>query len=179
MKYFKEHWPLLVGLGLPALLILVVFFAYYLPGKTAKPTLDFIFVMDNYGSSNIRYEVRGDTLQAIDFTRNDGFNNAPFEPKTITNKKPILYRYDMKTDKSVEVTFEQVKALRLDTNFESPEGFRIEYSRGGGGLIFGSFSNINDYNSRYITKGASSSKLNLPSTTSYYGSQFEFLGWVK
>lgn len=180
MKFLRQHWPLLVGVGLPVVFILIIFIVQYLPNMSARPTQDFVFSMEDYNGATYRYEVRGDKVQKQDMYMQQGIKIQPYEPEVLPKTKgPELYRYNVTKDESIPLKFEEVQKLSLDSSYTSKDGFSITYGHGSGGLLFGMFGGRNyDYNSRYISKGSVEYRLNLPKGNGY-GSQFVFLGWVQ
>lgn len=177
MKFIKQHWPLLVGLGLPLLLIIITFAAFYLPSLSAKPTQDFLFTMRDYSRPSVSYQVNGGTVGEYDDSpiyRQD-LQYAPVPKPRLSGSG--LYRYDVISDKSIKLDLSDAQKFSLDSSLESRDGFTIDYGRGNGGIIFSMFGGSYDYNNRFISKGAYQKKLNLPADS--YSGQFEFLGWIK
>lgn len=178
MKYLKAHWPLVVGLGLPVVFILVIFLSVYIPTKTAKPSQDFVYVYGNYSGYGENYIVKDGKLV---LEKEPGYVRMPSDSQKINYKIPEIYIYHVEAGESKKIDYSQAQGLKLNINQESRDGFRIEYGGGRGGLFFDMFGGGDrDYNSKYVSKGAYSKKLNLPySSPDIYYSDFQFMGWVE
>ena len=90
-----------------------------------------------------------------------------------------LFIYNVKTDQSVQISFQEAQKMQLDSSTKSPDGFEVIYGNGNGGifpLFFGGYNSY-DYNARYLKGHTTTKKLNLSPSTYY--NNFRFLGWIK
>lgn len=153
-------------------MIIVLAVAIYLPGVNKKPAHNFIYATGgNMYYGQLKYTVSGEYLKEnrVTPTLNDPYYKGV---EQITN----LYLYDVESNSSTELTFEQASQYQLDPNTTSDDGYKVERGNGNGDFLFGSGGN--DYNTWFIKGHNRSKKLKLNvSTANYYDVQF--LGWVK
>lgn len=161
---WKKYFPLIIGLGLPILLIIFTAASIYLPKFFINPKFDFIY--SNNQSYNNKYYVLDSHIQINPNYRED------YYPKN----KPQLFYYDIKNDKSRALTYEEASLFNLDQNSKSPDGFEIVYGSESGSLFPIFFYTNRDYSTRYISGHNFSKKLNLIQQSDYY--DFQFLGWI-
>jgi hypothetical protein len=148
-------------------MIIFVAASIYLPALFIKPQYDFVYTVDSYYSSN-RYVVTNNRLTSE--ANRDYYNSSQQGPSK-------LYLYDVKLDKSQEISYDTALSLSLNSNTESLDGFSIVDGEGGGGFLPFYYSSGNNDNF-YIKKDSVSKKLNdiRLNGNSYYN--FRFLGWV-
>lgn len=159
----RNKLPLLVGIGLPILLVLYILITNYLPGLFIKPKSDFLYTTNSYSGYN--YVVVGNQLQ-LQEPNETGYDYNRYQ------QKPLLYRYNAIENKSTVITQEAGQQLDLDPSDKSPDGFKVSVGGSSGGYFFFPFS----YSSRqgiYI-KGKGLNKKIIDEN--YYN--FKFLGWV-
>ncbi len=169
----KKHLPLIVGIGVPVLMILFIIGSIYFPRLTAKPQYDFLHTNDGphyYGYRRYTYSVEGNRL-----VRTQVDVSAQVSAQHIS--EPELFRHDTARNTSRKISFEEALALTLDRASRSPDGFEV--GRGGGADgIFPFFFGGRDYNAVYLRKGNYAEKLNLIWSGNYYYGNSQFLGWV-
>ena len=196
----RKNLPLIVGFGLPVLLIVAVILSIYLPRLyTDKPKHNFLFM--NRGDYNYgyfppnptkadqtpppplyEYTVKDDRLQLnqVNVQSGRGYEKS---------RLPTVYLYNVKSNTYTTVNPDQVSAYKIISAKTSPDGYKLTQGGGGDtgavGFFFGGGRSY-DYNSIYLTKNSYSQKLNLPANVSlgncsyYYSSLMDcgFAGWV-
>jgi hypothetical protein len=174
----KKNIPLIIALAIPVLMIILVAAFIYLPGIGQKPKENFLYLTGNnaYNYGSQEYVVSGGHL----------IKNPPVPaPATPTpyyppadNTVPKFYLYNVVTNTSTELTFEQAQSYTLDSSNTSVDGYTVEQGTGGGGdLFFGGAPA--DYNDWFIKGHNRSEKLNLKLTGTDSYSNFQFLGWIQ
>jgi hypothetical protein len=191
MFNIRKNLPITLGIAIPVVMVLLIMLSVYLPKLMSKPDYNFLFTTGssyNYyrhvspasgtnmvANHEFTYEVSGGKL----IQNKQTYYYYPNEKPTASSK---LFLYAVKEGKSREVTFDEAKKLKLDTNSISPDGYEITNGSRGGGLFPFYYESGSDYNAKYIRKGISSHKLNLPAGTDpyyyYNDSSFRLLGWV-
>ncbi len=168
----KKNWPLIFALIAPFLMIVVVALLIYLPGLGKFPQKDFVYAtgFDIYYGSRI-YSVQSGHLIKSSFSNQEKLTPEIKNPESAV----VFYRYNVKTNTALEITFEEAQKLNLDPAKKSADGYEISQGSGGGdGLFFGAGR---DYESYYIRGYNRSKKLNLKLIGPNY-SNFQFLGWI-
>jgi hypothetical protein len=193
----RKHLPLVIGFAIPILLVVAVVLSIYVPRLTTKgPSTNFLFMsrQDYTYPTSVPpmyeegkglgarpsdaedlydYRLQGDRLEIVKVT-DRGYPRS---------RLPALYRYDVEQNTYAAVSEAELSVYRLQNSKTSPDGFEINSGSNGGG-IFEIFSGSRDYYATYITKGAYSKKLSLPSGTSvnttycYDLNSCGFVGWI-
>lgn len=196
-NFIKQNFALVLGLALPALLMVFFLVSTMIPQSLSDPPKhSLVFSIHDYPNNyqspvNLRLYVKDGKLTA-QYTKI--VQNSPNNYYTGWKK---LYLFDASTQKVRELTFgfpsepekiegmreevvEATKDLKLDTTTESPDGYSLShegYSRSG---LFNDIFWGGGYSSEArLRKGASSVKLVGPNDRSYfYYGNVEFIGWV-
>ncbi len=113
---YKEKIPLIVGIGLPFLLIIFVFATSYLPGLYVKPKYNFIYETGN----TYDYEITVISGKISAQPKYQNYYNNTYNPIM-----PSLYYYDVKNDKSRQISLPEAQALTLDSSSKSPDGLTV------------------------------------------------------
>ena len=104
---------------------------------------------------------------------------APASP-VYKGDAPPLYLYDVKSNTSHIITFDDTKNYTVDPSPSSPDGYNIKYEYNNNGFfeLFGSNNNNSGY---FIEKNGGKKNLNGLDGSSPYVDQgnFQFIGWVK
>ncbi|TSA46015.1 hypothetical protein D4R52_01285, partial [bacterium] len=167
----KKNISLILGLSIPVLMIIFVAGSIYLPALFVHPKTDFLYV--NYDNN---YYYTQYSIVAGKLVKNPDEN---LTHKSAQKSEAKLYLHDVQKNTSREVSFEEAKNLKLNSNIVSPDGFEVSYGGGGGGGMFPFFFDSGpDYNSRFLTGHGYSKKLNIQKSGSYY-LDFRFLGWIE
>lgn len=174
--FSKKNLPLLVALAIPLLMVLGLAAAVYLPSLGKSPTYNFLYV----SGSGVAYPGYKDYVYAVKDGRLVKQVLAPTDSPPYYKVQPEesqLYIYDVKTNLSHEISFEEAAKLNLDPSNESPDGYQV--ARGGytGGFLF--FDGRSDYEHWYLKGHNRSRQLNLKLVGSGYYDNFKFLGWIK
>jgi len=194
MKAFiKENTTLALGLGLPLLLVFLLWGATeWTQRNTVPPQYDMLFATNYYDYSNgMRFTVENGTLKATHVGK--GSSNRPklyrFNAKDDTIKEipytipPEMTTYNANgaandTTTITTINIPDTQALKLDVSFVSPDGFTFENNYRGrplfGELFFSGNSRYSGY-SIALTKGGY--RKYIPLKDSYSYSQ-KFIGWV-
>jgi hypothetical protein len=177
--------PLIVGIGVPVLMMLFIAAAIYLPGLFKKPQFDFIYSTAEYSWAAPTLEVKDQKLGFKCAEDQHYYSSDTFTEKEITAKcseefLPKLHRYSIKDNTVSDISYADAKKLALDTNADSSDGYKVEQGNYGGDMFSGMFGgdSYNDYNAWYLKGHNRVAKLNIPndSNSSY---DTRFLGWVK
>lgn len=194
--FIKKNFALIMGLGLPVLLMAVFFIASTLPQTLSDPPkYDMVFSTQDYSSGTalpvgVNFMVKDSVLKAQ-------YIKLPQPGSYNTWRK--LYVYESKTQKVRELPFglpadvdqitgtredtvDATKDMKLDTTLESPDGYTLSYDGySHSGLMNGLFWGGGGYsNESRLRKGSSSVKIaSADGRTSFYYGQIQFIGWVK
>lgn len=135
-------------------MILFIACSIYLPGIFIKPKFNFLYAKGNYYYCSSQYSVQNGKLVKNEFEQPS--NEIKF------------FIYDVVKDESREISFEEAQKLNLDSNIESPDGFKV---------VSGT-----SYNSQYLKGRNVTKKLNIQFSKedNYHNyDDFCFLGWIK
>ncbi len=180
METIRKNLSLIAAVAIPVVLLALVAIIVYFRQGTLEPTQDFLYSSMN--NSRYVYQQGGYTVDANGkLTKFDPFVNYPKDPVATrpdmqygTTTYPDLYVYDVQTDTVRQVTFEEASALSLDSAFRSIDGYQVQTGDSSGLIpLFGGA----DYRNRYIVKGSTGKRLDLPQTSEYY--DFQFIGWIR
>lgn len=177
---FKKNLPLIVGIGLPILMILFIWASISLPGLFTKdPQFNFLYSVDQkggyYGPGETTYQVDDSHLVKDEVPV---LNKVDRDPNLPPSRPPTLFVHDVKTDQSREISFDDAAKLKLDSNPKSPDGFEIVGSEYGGGFFPFFFGSGEYRNTHYLKKGSFTRELAVRSSGSYSPYSFRFLGWL-
>lgn len=174
-----NHLPLIIGISIPILFIIVISAIIFVPNFSIKPAHNFLYTTlgeENYYGYNQIYR-NTYTIENERLALRPGILQ---EKQTYKADLPPLYLYDVKTNSSHQVTYEDKKNLALDPGPTSPDGYSIawEYNHDGIFELFGSDGRKNGY---FIKKGSGKKQLTGLSSTNgyYYQGNFKLIGWVK
>ena len=168
----KDNFSLVLGISIPILMILFVAAFIYLPGLFIHPQYNFLYASGGDYYWNEQFYVQDGKLLKKDIKRSDDhYYNPPVDAK--------LFIYDVASDTSTEVTFEDAQKNTYAPGYESPDGFEIvQGSRGGGSFLF-DISSENDSCARYLSGHNVSNKLDIQKSGGSYCGYFHFVGWIK
>jgi len=180
----KPNVPLIVGIGVPVLMMLFVAAAIYLPGLFQKPQFDFVYSSGQTSWSSPALEVKNQklTYQCADsqsYYSSDGTAAAEIAAKCTEEFLPKLYRHSIKENKSTEISYADAQKLILNSSADSPDGYKVEQGDYSGDMFSGMFGGSNDdYRSWFLKGHNRRTKLNLIiDTNSPY--DLKFVGWIK
>lgn len=163
----KSKIPLLLGIGIPLLLIVLVFVVdYLLPEVFVKPAYDFVYAA-GYGKTYV--EIKEGTVY---------IPPCPYEETELRSCAVYpdvdFYLYDIEEEENIPVSLGEVNSYNLDVSEKSPDGYSILEARGEGGF-FPFFWSSGERNTFLLQKGRFLAKqINLKGE--YY--DFKFIGWV-
>jgi hypothetical protein len=178
-KINKKNLPLIIALCIPAIMILAVAAAIYLPGIGKSPKHNFLYITGDYvrygynSNSDYEYVVKGDRVEQV-YVQRDPNNFPKYQYNAI---EPRLYLYDVSKNESLELTLEQAQNYSLDPSNTSLDGFVVIQGNYNGGGFFGGVGSDSD--SWFIKGHNRSFKLNLKLLGTYTYDNFKFLGWIK
>jgi len=159
----KEKLPLLVGIGLPILLILYVAVTSYIPSLFVKPKYNFVYATNSYYDYNIN--VIGGKISVEPRYTNYG-------ARTYRPQQPTLFLYDVTEDKSKQISLAQAQTYTLDPSNKSPDGFTVGRRESDGYSYFPFFFGGYDRGTYLMGKGLNRKIVD----QDYYN--FKFIGWV-
>lgn len=182
-----NHWPLIIGIALPIIFIIIIALVAFTPSFYIKPAHNFIYSQEptydysydySYGKYQNTYKVINGriALQPLATSSRYGYDTG-----AALTYAPTLYLYDVKTDTTREISFEEAKGYTVDVGPASVDGYTVSYQYGHSG-IFELFGSNNENRGYFIMKDGHKKKLEgfVQSGYSYssYG-QFRFIGWIK
>lgn len=191
-NFVKENLVLVLGLTLPALLIVFFFLATVIPKSIGTPPqYEMLF------TAAMRYEYQNPPDYLVDFVVKDNHllvRAKRNEEKNRNYNSKKLMAYDGKTESVREITLdmakigetatngeavlEETKNMTIDPSSTSPDGYMLDGPNyGGGGLVGGLFGGGYRSSGYRIKKGGSGYKLPNTQRDSYYN-QVQFIGWV-
>lgn len=169
--YTKSNFPLVVGIGLPVIILVGLFlFAFLLPNFFIHPSYNFLYEAgDSYYDRNFQVE---NQILVFRCTGNEyrdcdrQMNNASF------------YIYDVAKNANVSTSFSEAQKLKLDPSDVSPDGYRFVATNEGGGFgFFPIFWDSSSSRGHAFQKGWLRKTLELKSR-SYHNNNVQFLGWI-
>lgn len=179
MQFIKKNITLVVGISIPILMILFVAGSIYVPGLFVQPKFNFLYVSgDEHYYNQSQYSVQNEKLVRSQI-QNGGLRGKPYNQIYPPPREVKLYIYDVAKNESKEISFEEAKNLKLDSNNLSPDGFEVTYGSRGDGFFPFFFLSERDYNTRYLKGHNVSKKLNLALNSGSYYNNFRFIGWIK
>ncbi|MEI7792193.1 MAG: hypothetical protein WCI57_01755 [Candidatus Berkelbacteria bacterium] len=177
---------LIVGVGVPVLMMLFIAAAIYLPGLFKKPQFDFIYSTAEYSYANPLLEVKDQKLgfKCADdqhYYSSDDSTSKEIAAKCTEEFLPKLHRYSIKNNTVMDISYADAQKLVLDTNADSSDGYKVEqgnYNNGDmfSGMFGGGYNE--DYNAWYLKGHNRVVKLNI-TNDSNSSSDTKFVGWVK
>lgn len=164
----EKNWSLRLAIALPFVMIAFVVASIYLPRLWAPaPKYDFVYHDgQDYGSA-VTFRVIDGALIKEEVKRIEG----------VYYTEPHLYLYDIATDNSRRVSFEEARDLKLDGSRVSPDGFSIESGIESRGDFSGSFGGY-PKPLVYLKGHMVSRKLHGGFDAEDSNSGFQFIGWV-
>jgi hypothetical protein len=169
----RKNVSLIVGIGIPVLMIVLVAGGIYLPMLFAPaPKFHFLYVTGDDYYQGKQYVVEGGRLAKREVNY----------PEHYTPGVARLFVHNMAGNESQEIVFEEAQTLSLDPRVKSPDGYTVVHGSAEYGVFPIFFGSDRDYNAVYIKGHATSKKLHVefPSDTRYaYEGRFRFLGWLK
>ena len=170
MDFIKKNIALLLGLSIPVVMIIAVASTIYLPSLFFKPRVNFIFAT-GYDTYNCPAFSVADSHIVVNPAIQTACKNIPINP--------VLYVYDVATNKATAISTTTATTLQIDSSATSPDGFSISDGRTSSlpDLFWG--GNYSDYRNIYLVGHGYSTRLNITPQDNYYYYQFYFLGWIK
>ncbi|MFH1903771.1 MAG: hypothetical protein ABIK20_06975 [Candidatus Omnitrophota bacterium] len=159
----KKNISLIVGIAIPVLMIFLVAVSIYLPALFAPaPRFNFLYVTGGDYDQNRQYVVENGVLKYL----KDTPGGARF------------FVHDVSSNESKEVSFKEVRKLKLDANAKSPDGYEVICGSAEGLFPF----DYSNYDEVYLKGHHASKKLNLQYPAAdyrYYRNRTRFLGWIR
>lgn len=161
----KDKLPLLIGIGLPVLLILYILFVTYIPSLYAKPAYDFIYAQN----CSYEYTIHIVGSKIIADIR-DNYNIYQTNP--LPADPGCLYLYDVHTDSSRQISLSEADMFSINSSTKSPDGYTVEKDTEYPGGVFPLFWYGGGDTGYYLTGHG----LHRGIANSSY--DFQFLGWI-
>ncbi|MDB5204776.1 MAG: hypothetical protein JWP09_804 [Candidatus Taylorbacteria bacterium] len=174
-----KHLPLIIGISLPVIFIIIISVVVFTPSLYIKPQHNFLYSTDdnNYGYSATyknTYIAENNQLSihALPVQLNGNY--------AYKEDSPTLYLYDVKTNSSHQITFDEAKKYTIDSGPSSQDGYTVKYEYNNDG-IFGLFGSGHDGSGYFIEKGNGRRELTglTSSDRYYYQGNFNLIGWIK
>lgn len=162
-----KNLPLILGLTIPALMIIFIAIAVYIPPFFVKMNYDILYITPNdYDCPKIFY-LSGSKLYLQDNP------NTYYREHNSCNSQAFIY--DVFKEESRQIPLEEAESLNVFSETSSPDGFEI-ISGGYNGGFFPFYYNSNDYGSKYVQGHGISKKIKIQSSGNY--KDFRIIGWV-
>ncbi|QQG49704.1 MAG: hypothetical protein HZB70_02810 [Candidatus Berkelbacteria bacterium] len=173
---FKKRAPLFIGIGLPVLMVLVVWASISLPKLFVDaPQHNFIYSVDvgsYYGGSSVYYAVENNQLVSHPVPKYASDASQPTMPP------PTLYLHDLATNQSEELSLADAQKYKLSSGPKSADGFEVVPGSYGGG--FPLFYDGGSGPKYFLKKGSYTKEIAVQQSGSYYTPySFHFLGWIE
>jgi hypothetical protein len=178
----RKNLPLIVAISLPFVMIAILAAVVYLPGISAKPQYNFIYVSGG-GYYGPEYTVEQGKLVKHDISAPTSTDAMGYPRPKYPEEQQVeetLFMHDVKTNVSTRISYEDAAKLSLSNEIISPDGYQIQENYGNGGFMPFFFGGGHDYNTKYLVGHRSAEKLNITgvSTTPYSYNPYRFIGWV-
>ncbi len=176
----KKHLPLFIGISLPIIFIISMSIVIFAPSLFIKPQFNFLYtstdIYSNNQTYNAVYEINNGRLE---LETNTAIPPLPSNQDFTQNAGP-LYRYNVRTNSSHEVSFDEAKNYAIDPGPSSPDGYTVKYEYDNGGL-FDLFGGNESFSGYFIGRGNGKKRLSgLKNTDQYrYRQDFRLIGWIK
>ncbi len=175
----KKHIPLIIGISLPIIFIIIISVTIFTPSLFIKPEHNFLYTVDDtYYSYNQSY--KNTFTVTADHISLKPLPTPPNATGTLMIDQPTLYLYDVKTDTSHQITFDEAKNYTVDAGPSSPDGYLVKYESNNDGIfeLFGSNRNSNGY---FIEKGSGKKPLTGVSNGAryYYEGNLHLIAWIQ
>jgi len=157
----KETLPLVIGVGLPLLLIAYVIATVYIPPLFNKPQYNFIYAT-GYDSRYVTVTNERITVDPLPAYSYEATRQAQFN----------LHLYDVSAEKTKLISQEEAQNYRLDPTDKSPDGYTVTTNRDSSYSVFPFFFG-GGYDYGYYLKGHG---INQKISERNY--DFKFLGWI-
>lgn len=179
MINFRKNASLILGISIPILMIVLIAASIYLPGLFIKPKFNFLYL-----SGEFRYDYNNQPLYIIEneklIKNKITYYEDTYRYYTPPKYDAKFYIYDVTTNESKQVSFEEAQKLTLDSNKKSPDGFEVVYGSRGDGFFPFFYGSETDYETRYLKGNNVSKKLNIQLSRTYsFYNNFNFIGWIK
>ncbi len=190
-NFVKENLVLVIGLSLPALLIVLFFVATVIPkSMSTPPQYEMLFTTMHYDYQNpsdyqLDFSVKDQQLMVKAKKGDEKFRNyntkklMAYDGKTETVRELSLDIAQIaEAASNGEVLLEQTKNMRIDPSSTSPDGYVLEGPNyGGTGLVGGIFGGGYRNGGFRLKKGSVGYKVP-DAQQNYYYNQLQFVGWV-
>lgn len=176
MKYSSKK-PLLIALAIPAFFVSMVVAVLLISRIYASPpAFNFIYASGVDYSSTFDYRVISGKLQKVPRT------NCP-QQCTYSKPDPQLYLYDVKAQRSTEISFDDALRVTLDSSQRSPDGYRLIRGDRPSSYLFSIGPSYDSFSTMQLSGAGGQFQLNLasgnnPMGYSYGSYNMNFIGWV-
>ncbi len=176
---------LIIGLALPAVVVIVIAALVFLPSVSITPSEDFIYVAGPYpsyttwsGSTSTQHDIsikNGKIVQsATSYTVEPGYPAYPQEKVTT----PRFFIHHTTQNTNEEISFDDIATVTLSPNRTSPQGFTLTFGKQSYGVFPFFISEGTDRDRAYLSTKRASKEINLVSDTSINFYEFQLVGWV-
>ena len=169
----KIDTALLVGLGIPVVMIAIIAAAIFIPRYLLgieDPQYDFLYAIGY--ADYVRTFVEDGRLRQEEVESECVASTSSVRPEL------QFFIHRVRTNSSDRLTFEQASELCLDSTAFSPDGYEIVHGRRSE-FLFPMWSS-RDYRTRYLMKNGRSIKLELEIGEGFrYAHNMTFLGWIE
>ncbi len=200
MNWLRKNPALLIGIGMPLLLVVVfVLAAWFTKVSVEPPKYDAVFLTGYYEGSQNALGFNVSDGRARFFARGSyvnqqvkAFRYSPATDRTVEIRinipEEIRYRYDPNGNsrtaedktKITPISVPEIEALKLDTSIVAPDGytFNTSASRNSRGLVSEIFRSRRYDRMASLTKDGNRVTIASPGDENHYYYNVTFLGWV-
>ena len=186
-NFLRKNWALLTAFALPVGFVGMILTSTYIQSRLVSTNYDFVYFQCDmprgYYSDRClvfldeRFTIENGKIlvnEVIDENEEDERNSDLYK---ISNAR--IFLHDTESNKSQEITIDQVEGLKVSELLTSPDGvtFSAEYHRSSGVFIFSSGDTSHRF---HLKDGRNQRKMYLEGEDDqyYYGNNFKFGGWV-
>jgi len=179
----KSSWFLWIGLAIPIVVLISVAIMAYMPSSLVAK-YDFLYYYNSYDynysrcyNNNDVYGVKNQKVMESPRLINDTWNDQKKCADFTYEDLPRIYRYNVLTDESTQISLAETQNLLVDNNAISPDGISIQ--RGGYNNlgIFELFGSNNNYRDVYLKNNKDElKKISINNSENYY--DFKLIGWI-
>lgn len=181
----KANISLIIGLALPALMVVIIAALVFLPSRALNPTSDFVYATGPYPSYATR---SGETITqhelvirngkitdtVVNYTGREIY--APYPNDVRNTPRFFIHRTVANTNK--EITLDEAKKLTLSPDRTSPDGFTLTFGKRSYGIFPFFFDDSSSTERAYLSTDRGSKEITLISDTSIRPYELQLVGWV-
>lgn len=163
-----KNLPLIIGLAIPALMVIFIAIVVYIPPLFVKVNYNILYIYPNDYSCSQQFYLNSGKLDLRDNSNDYYKKYAQCDFKAFV--------YDVLKEESRQISIEEAKNLYVYSETKSPDGFEIVSGGYDGGGFFPFYYHSSDYGSKYVQGHGISKKIKIQSIGNWNSSRI--IGWV-